>query len=307
MRARHRPSTLDRTGRGGHCRRGRPRRRVQPRRNATIPGALGASVTDLRTDARTEDGRAEGSRSRVTSRVTKARNSASSRLAYRRDLSDPAVIDRLPRRARGDRPCPAGFGAGTGPVPHRAGAAGWRRRPRTSRSSRSTRAAATRSGSREIVRASQSMYVGSKSATWPSVWPWNLPNSIGHGPRRLERGRHRRPEVALAMPPDRAVRLRRAQRLAAQAIVGRRRLWRVPDPRAGGRVARPERRRRVDAAGEWALRTRLGWPRAATGGRPVAVRLANPGGAQLRVGTVDLRHAAGRALRRGRVGLGQSG
>ena len=56
---------------------------------------------------------------------------------------------------------------------------GWRRMPRTSRSSWSTRAAATRSGSREIVRASQSMYVGSKSATWPSVWPWNLPNSIG--------------------------------------------------------------------------------------------------------------------------------
>ena len=41
--------------------------------------------------------------------------------------------------------------------------------PLTSRSSRTTRAAATRSGSRVIVVASQSMYDGSKAATWPSV------------------------------------------------------------------------------------------------------------------------------------------
>ena len=41
-----------------------------------------------------------------------------------------------------------------------------------------TRAAATRSGSRVTVPATQSMYDGSKAAIWPSVWPWNLPNSM---------------------------------------------------------------------------------------------------------------------------------
>src|SRR6185369_12618976 len=47
---------------------------------------------------------------------------------------------------------------------HEGAGRGWRRMPRSSRSPWTARAAATRSGSREIVRASQSMYVGSKSA-----------------------------------------------------------------------------------------------------------------------------------------------
>jgi len=48
--------------------------------------------------------------------------------------------------------------------------------PRRSRSARTTRAAATSSGSRAIIPAIQSMYEGSNAATCPSVWPWNLPN-----------------------------------------------------------------------------------------------------------------------------------
>lgn len=50
--------------------------------------------------------------------------------------------------------------------------------PRRSRSSRMTRAAASRSGSRRIVEAIQSTYDGSNAAISPRVWPWNFPNGI---------------------------------------------------------------------------------------------------------------------------------
>ncbi len=123
------PSTLEpgRTGRRRHCPVPSPCRTVRSRRNAMTPGALGASVTDLRTDARTEDGRVERSRKLITNRVTKACHSASSRHAYRRESSDPAVIDRLPQRARGDRPFPPrrALAEPTGPPP--AGGAARRR------------------------------------------------------------------------------------------------------------------------------------------------------------------------------------
>ena len=49
--------------------------------------------------------------------------------------------------------------------------------PARSRSAWTTRAEAAMSGSRMTVPTSQSTYEGSNAATWPSVWPWNLPNS----------------------------------------------------------------------------------------------------------------------------------
>lgn len=70
---------------------------------------------------------------------------------------------------RGGRPSAPGHAAGQGRAR--------RATPRRSRSSRMTRAAATRSGSCEMVRASQSMYEGSNEAISPSAWSWNFPNA----------------------------------------------------------------------------------------------------------------------------------
>ncbi len=169
VRPRLRPSTRDRTGRGGHCRLAQARHTVQQRRNAMTPGVLGASVTGLRTDARTEDGRIERSRTRITSRVTKAgiRPRAGTRLGGTYPIQPSSIAFRLAREAivhvreafgaplRGEHPARGGSAAARS---YRTGAGRGRRTiPRRSRSPCRDRAAATSSGSCEMVRASQSM------------------------------------------------------------------------------------------------------------------------------------------------------
>ena len=146
--------------------------------------------------------------------------------------------------------------------------------PRSSRSAWTTRAAATSSGSRVIVRASQSTYDGSNAATWPSVWPWNLPNGArGREPRRPGRQR-RRPEVADPAPLERPARVARSRRLALLGRPAQR--WLAAETagrtrpagrrRADRRVPRPERPRQVEPAGDR--------PRRAWSGRPAAPRPA---------------------------------
>ena len=104
----------------------------------------------------------------------------------RRSAREAVVV----RRSGPAAPASGGRGAGRPGDPGRA----W-----------TTRAAATSSGSRVTVPASQSMYDGSNAAIWPSVCPWNLPNSTGYADARVE-GRRRRPAEVRGAGPGSAAR-----------------------------------------------------------------------------------------------------
>lgn len=162
-------------------------RSVLARRPANPPGQQpGVSVTDQEPDARSR--RFErGIPAQVTSRVTGSirPSGPDGRWDGRtyRTRREYIAIDRPPvsegdRASRADRVQPRP-GDRQAERLGRAGAGCARRgTPRASRSPWTTRAAATRSGSRVTVLATQSMYDGSNAAIWPRVWPWNLPNSI---------------------------------------------------------------------------------------------------------------------------------
>ena len=199
--------------------------------------------------------------------------------------------------------------------------AGWggRATPRASRSAWTTRAAATSSGSRVTVLATQSMYDGSKAAIWPSVWPWNLPN------RRRAPAPRRGAAAAAGGSPGRRPRSsgpvgRRTRRLAGvgrvrrAAAAGLARPSQAGRDRPGGRsglVAWPVRRRGVDPAGDGPRRSRPGGPprrerRAEVGAGSASPALAvRRSAGQRRVGLVDLGHLPRRDARSRRVVAGQ--
>ena len=143
-------------------------------------------------------GSREGSRAPLTSRVTGSFGHQARKAAGLAGLIDTgaetsfAPIALRISGGRSSRPGDHGPRRLGGPYAERVARAGAgcvrRGTPLESRSVWTTRAAATSSGSRVTVPATQSMYDGSNAAISPSVCPWNLPNSMTCSRARSSRG-----------------------------------------------------------------------------------------------------------------------
>jgi hypothetical protein len=166
------------SGRVGHSQFGLPSAVLALRRNATFGNYLGRrSRIAERPSVHLMTVRAPRIPVAITSRVTTDHSASRPDPRYGRahrstSFRAPSVASRV-SGGRSPRLGPMAQAERPRPTSATVALATWSRREicRASRSSWTTRAAATSSGSRVTVRASQSMYDGSKAATWPSVWP----------------------------------------------------------------------------------------------------------------------------------------
>ena len=303
MRRRHRPSDGDGPGRHGHWRARGARRTLHPRRNATSPGALEASATDNRTDARTEDDRTGGSRTKVTSRVTRALSSASSRKPRlggthsfrRRHRSPPAAREgrssmfgeriRRTDSANGCRPRSSGDAAEIQVGPQRAGRGDQFRimgdRP-------SEPIDVTRLECRDLA---ERMSV-------------ELPELDDVRGRVLQGRQWGGPEARIAATVQWTGGCRGTPGFTVEPLGPRRLLAARRSRRAGSGVAGPEGFRRIEAAGNRAGGSRRGRSARASSRGAARIGPGAPARADLEllVGPVDLGHLPGCGPGSGRIG-----